>query len=94
MIKEQRTGLAGRTLIVLVPTKKHVESESYSLPAHRFSAGDIVTVLPSKNKAISASSTNVPQGVVYRVTSKQITIAFEEFPDELTDSSKLLSVYM
>ena len=40
MIKEQKTGLAGRTLFTLVPTKKHNESESLSLPANKFSPGN------------------------------------------------------
>jgi hypothetical protein len=59
-----------------------------------------VAVLPSKQKsgATTASSTTpsteIPQGVVYRVTARQIVVAFEEFPDELTDTTKLLSVYM
>lgn len=41
----------------------------------------------------TTQSKETPQGVVFRISSKQIILAFDEIPEEI-DPSRLYSIYM
>src|SRR6185295_11957566 len=57
---DEVSGLAGRTLLVLEPTRDG------DLPAHRFQPGDIAAVRPARASGAGSGSGGAPTGVVYR----------------------------
>ncbi|KGL99184.1 DNA-binding protein SMUBP-2, partial [Charadrius vociferus] len=69
----QRTGLYGRLLITFQPRKYDSDAE---LPYNSFGPGDIVGLYDSAGQADPLST-----GIVTRVTSKAVTVAFEESRD-------------
>jgi ATP-dependent RNA/DNA helicase IGHMBP2 len=73
-VADERSGLGGRTLLVLEPTREG------DLPAHRFQPGDIAAIRPGKGGAASAAT-----AVVYRVLPRRITVALDVDPDEPFD---------
>ncbi|NXS52227.1 SMBP2 protein, partial [Brachypteracias leptosomus] len=70
-----RTGLYGRLLVTFQPRKWDSEPE---LPYNSFGPGDIVGLYDS-----AAQGDPLSTGVVTRVTSKAVTVAFEESRDVL-----------
>uniref|UniRef100_A0A8C0IEM7 Immunoglobulin mu DNA binding protein 2 n=1 Tax=Bubo bubo TaxID=30461 RepID=A0A8C0IEM7_BUBBB len=71
----QRTGLYGRLLVTFQPRKHDSDAE---LPYNSFGPGDIVGLYDSAGQGDPLSS-----GIVTRVTSKAVTVAFEESRDGL-----------
>ncbi|XP_010113697.1 PREDICTED: DNA-binding protein SMUBP-2, partial [Chlamydotis macqueenii] len=71
----QRTGLYGRLLVTFQPRKYDSDAE---LPYNSFGPGDIVGLYDSAGQADPLST-----GIVTRVTSKAVTVAFEESRDSL-----------
>uniref|UniRef100_A0A8D0FVZ9 Helicase SMUBP-2/HCS1 1B domain-containing protein n=1 Tax=Strix occidentalis caurina TaxID=311401 RepID=A0A8D0FVZ9_STROC len=71
----QRTGLYGRLLVTFQPRKHDSDAE---LPYNSFGPGDIVGLYDSAGEGDPLSS-----GIVTRVTSKAVTVAFEESRDGL-----------
>ncbi|NXN97066.1 SMBP2 protein, partial [Rhinopomastus cyanomelas] len=71
----QRTGLYGRLLVTFQPRKSDSGAE---LPCNSFGPGDIVGLYDSAGRADPLSS-----GIVTRITSKAVTVAFEESRDGL-----------
>ncbi|NXV38150.1 SMBP2 protein, partial [Rissa tridactyla] len=69
----QRTGLYGRLLITFQPRKYDSDAE---LPCNSFGPGDIVGLYESAGQGDPLST-----GIVTRVTSKAVTVAFEESRD-------------
>ncbi|NXL52024.1 SMBP2 protein, partial [Podilymbus podiceps] len=69
----QRTGLYGRLLVVFQPRKYDSDAE---LPCNSFGPGDIVGLYDSAGQGDPLST-----GTVTRVTSKAVTVAFEESRD-------------
>ncbi|XP_010709175.1 DNA-binding protein SMUBP-2 [Meleagris gallopavo] len=69
----QRTGLYGRLLVTFQPRKYDSDAE---LPYNSFGPGDIVGLYDSVGQGDLLST-----GIVTRVTSKAVTIAFEESRD-------------
>ncbi|NXQ89590.1 SMBP2 protein, partial [Nyctibius grandis] len=69
----QRTGLYGRLLVTFQPRKHESDTE---LPYNSFGPGDIVGLYDSAGQGDPLST-----GVVTRVTSKAVTVAFEESRD-------------
>ncbi|NXT00568.1 SMBP2 protein, partial [Jacana jacana] len=69
----QRTGLYGRLLVTFQPRKYGSDAE---LPSNSFGPGDIVGLYHSAGWGEPLST-----GVVTRVTSKAVTVAFEESRD-------------
>ncbi|NXN25212.1 SMBP2 protein, partial [Nycticryphes semicollaris] len=69
----QRTGLYGRLLVTFQPRKYDSDTE---LPSNSFGPGDIVGLYDSTGQGEPLST-----GVVTRVTSKAVTVAFEESRD-------------
>ncbi|KFQ95864.1 DNA-binding protein SMUBP-2, partial [Nipponia nippon] len=69
----QRTGLYGRLLVTFQPRKYDAGAE---LPYNSFGPGDIVGLYDSAGQGDQLST-----GIVTRVTSKAVTIAFEESRD-------------
>ncbi|XP_075019777.1 DNA-binding protein SMUBP-2 isoform X2 [Calonectris borealis] len=69
----QRTGLYGRLLVTFQPRKHDSDAE---LPYNSFGPGDIVGLYDSAGQADPLST-----GIVTRVTSKAVTVAFEESRD-------------
>ncbi|XP_072015866.1 DNA-binding protein SMUBP-2-like [Amphiura filiformis] len=76
-ISNQSTGLYGRTLLTFELPKGHGDGK---LPTHTFSSGDIIGVGPVHG----SPSSQVASGIVSRVGTSFITVAFEEQTDELT----------
>ncbi|NXG76817.1 SMBP2 protein, partial [Baryphthengus martii] len=66
----QRTGLYGRLLVTFQPRKRDSDAE---LPYNSFGPGDIVGLYDSAGQGDPLST-----GIVTRVTSKAVTVAFEE----------------
>ncbi|KFQ14878.1 DNA-binding protein SMUBP-2, partial [Leptosomus discolor] len=66
----QRTGLYGRLLVTFQPRKCDSDAE---LPYNSFGPGDIVGLYDSAGQADPLST-----GIVTRVTSRAVTVAFEE----------------
>jgi len=75
-VADERSGLGGRTLLVLEPTREG------DLPAHRFQPGDIVAIRPAKGSTAGAATATA---VVYRVLPRRITVALDVDPDEPFD---------
>ncbi|KFO93163.1 DNA-binding protein SMUBP-2, partial [Buceros rhinoceros silvestris] len=71
----QRTGLYGRLLVTFQPRKYDSDGE---LPCNSFGPGDIVGLYDSAGQGDPLST-----GIVTRVTSKAVTVAFEESRDGL-----------
>ncbi|NXW63007.1 SMBP2 protein, partial [Eurystomus gularis] len=71
----QRTGLYGRLLVTFQPRKCDSDAE---LPCNSFGPGDIVGLYDSAGQGDPLST-----GIVTRVTSKAVTVAFEESRDGL-----------
>ncbi|XP_026706235.1 DNA-binding protein SMUBP-2 [Athene cunicularia] len=71
----QRTGLYGRLLVTFQPRKHDSDAE---LPYNSFGPGDIVGLYDSAGQGDLLSS-----GIVTRITSKAVTVAFEESRDGL-----------
>ncbi|XP_010164273.1 DNA-binding protein SMUBP-2, partial [Antrostomus carolinensis] len=69
----QRTGLYGRLLVTFQPRKYDSDAE---LPYNSFGPGDIVGLYDSAGQGDPLST-----GIVTRVTSKAVTVAFEESRD-------------
>ncbi|XP_065611447.1 DNA-binding protein SMUBP-2 [Cyrtonyx montezumae] len=69
----QRTGLYGRLLVTFQPRKYDSDAE---LPYNSFGPGDIVGLYDSVGQGDLLST-----GIVTRVTSKAVTVAFEESRD-------------
>lgn len=69
----QRTGLYGRLLVTFQPRKYDSDSE---LPYNSFGPGDIVGLYDSVGQGDLLST-----GIITRVTSKAVTVAFEESRD-------------
>ncbi|NXC49988.1 SMBP2 protein, partial [Penelope pileata] len=69
----QRTGLYGRLLVAFQPRKHGADTE---LPYNSFGPGDIVGLYDSDGRGDPLST-----GIVTRVTSKAVTVAFEESRD-------------
>ncbi|NXL65769.1 SMBP2 protein, partial [Chordeiles acutipennis] len=69
----QRTGLYGRLLVTFQPRKHDSDAE---LPYNSFGPGDIVGLYDSAGQGDPLST-----GIVTRVTSKAVTVAFEESRD-------------
>ncbi|NXP54568.1 SMBP2 protein, partial [Heliornis fulica] len=69
----QRTGLYGRLLITFQPRKRDSEAE---LPYNSLGPGDIVGLYNSASQGDPLST-----GIVTRVTSKAVTVAFEQSQD-------------
>ncbi|NXK23526.1 SMBP2 protein, partial [Arenaria interpres] len=69
----QRTGLYGRLLVTFQPRKYDSDAE---LPSNSFGPGDIVGLYDSAGQGEPLST-----GIVTRVTSKAVTVAFEESRD-------------
>ncbi|XP_074951406.1 DNA-binding protein SMUBP-2 isoform X2 [Phalacrocorax aristotelis] len=69
----QRTGLYGRLLVTFQPRKYDLDAE---LPYNSFGPGDIVGLYDSAGQGDLLST-----GIVTRVTSKAVTVAFEESRD-------------
>ncbi|KAM6067753.1 DNA-binding protein SMUBP-2 isoform 2-T2 [Theristicus caerulescens] len=69
----QRTGLYGRLLVTFQPRKYDSDAE---LPYNSFGPGDIVGLYDSAGQGDQLST-----GIVTRVTSKAVTVAFEESRD-------------
>ncbi|XP_072193027.1 DNA-binding protein SMUBP-2 [Excalfactoria chinensis] len=69
----QRTGLYGRLLVTFQPRKHDSDAE---LPYNSFGPGDIVGLYDSVGQGDLLST-----GIVTRVTSKAVTVAFEESRD-------------
>ncbi|XP_074904646.1 DNA-binding protein SMUBP-2 isoform X2 [Buteo buteo] len=69
----QRTGLYGRLLVTFQPRKYDSDAE---LPYNSFGPGDIVGLSDSAGQGDPLST-----GIVTRVTSKAVTVAFEESRD-------------
>ncbi|NXW07397.1 SMBP2 protein, partial [Fregetta grallaria] len=69
----QRTGLYGRLLVSFQPRKYDSDAE---LPYNSFGPGDIVGLYDSAGQGDPLST-----GIVTRVTSKAVTVAFEESRD-------------
>ncbi|XP_015718818.1 DNA-binding protein SMUBP-2 [Coturnix japonica] len=69
----QRTGLYGRLLVTFQPRKHDSDAE---LPYNSFGPGDIVGLYDSAGQGDLLST-----GIVTRVTSKAVTVAFEESRD-------------
>ncbi|XP_042640469.1 DNA-binding protein SMUBP-2 isoform X2 [Tyto alba] len=69
----QRTGLYGRLLVTFQPRKYDSDAE---LPYNSFGPGDVVGLYDSAGQGEQLST-----GIVTRVTSKAVTVAFEESRD-------------
>ncbi|XP_074442764.1 DNA-binding protein SMUBP-2 [Larus michahellis] len=69
----QRTGLYGRLLVTFQPRKYDSDAE---LPCNSFGPGDIVGLYETAGQGDPLST-----GIVTRVTSKAVTVAFEESRD-------------
>ncbi|NWT44032.1 SMBP2 protein, partial [Chroicocephalus maculipennis] len=69
----QRTGLYGRLLVTFQPRKYDSDAE---LPCNSFGPGDVVGLYESAGQGDPLST-----GIVTRVTSKAVTVAFEESRD-------------
>ncbi|NXN46893.1 SMBP2 protein, partial [Rhinoptilus africanus] len=69
----QRTGLYGRLLVTFQPRKYDSDAE---LPCNSFGPGDIVGLYDSAGQGDPLST-----GIVTRVTSKAVSVAFEESRD-------------
>uniref|UniRef100_A0A669QK06 Immunoglobulin mu DNA binding protein 2 n=1 Tax=Phasianus colchicus TaxID=9054 RepID=A0A669QK06_PHACC len=69
----QRTGLYGRLLVTFQPRKCYSDTE---LPYNSFGPGDIVGLYDSVSQGDLLST-----GIVTRITSKAVTVAFEESRD-------------
>ncbi|XP_064369317.1 DNA-binding protein SMUBP-2 isoform X1 [Dromaius novaehollandiae] len=69
----QRTGLYGRLLVTFQPRTYSADAE---LPSNSFGPGDIVGLYESVGQSDPLST-----GIVTRVTSKSVTVAFEESRD-------------
>ncbi|XP_075568018.1 DNA-binding protein SMUBP-2 isoform X2 [Pelecanus crispus] len=69
----QRTGLYGRLLVTFQPRKYDSDAE---LPYNSFGPGDIVGLYDSAGQGDPLST-----GIITRVTSKAVTVAFEESRD-------------
>ncbi|XP_010289413.1 PREDICTED: DNA-binding protein SMUBP-2, partial [Phaethon lepturus] len=69
----QRTGLYGRLLVTFQPRKYDSDAE---LPYNSFGPGDVVGLYDSAGQGDPLST-----GIVTRVTSKAVTVAFEESRD-------------
>ncbi|NWI33161.1 SMBP2 protein, partial [Sula dactylatra] len=72
-VANQRTGLYGRLLVTFQPRKYDSDAE---LPYNSFGPGDIVGLYDSAGQGDLLST-----GIVTRVTSKAVTVAFEESRD-------------
>ncbi|KAM9278212.1 DNA-binding protein SMUBP-2 isoform 1-T1 [Morus bassanus] len=72
-VANQRTGLYGRLLVTFQPRKYDSDAE---LPYNSFGPGDIVGLYDSAGQGDPLST-----GIVTRVTSKAVTVAFEESRD-------------
>eukprot|EP01119_Soliformovum_irregulare_P006561 TRINITY_DN1870_c2_g1_i2.p1 TRINITY_DN1870_c2_g1~~TRINITY_DN1870_c2_g1_i2.p1 ORF type:complete len:255 (-),score=61.68 TRINITY_DN1870_c2_g1_i2:651-1415(-) len=91
-VESTRTGLGGRSLIKLKSNKP-----DHPLTAHKFTVGDIVSILPTKfskaeltkGKPVETKSSDVQQGVIFKVTQFAITVAYSEVPDEVSESGPL-----
>ncbi|NWU49445.1 SMBP2 protein, partial [Dromas ardeola] len=69
----QRTGLYGRLLVTFQPRRYDSDAE---LPCNSFGPGDVVGLYDSAGQGDPLST-----GIVTRVTSKAVTVAFEESRD-------------
>jgi superfamily I DNA and/or RNA helicase len=74
-VVEESAGPGGRVLVALERTRGD------ELPAHRFQPGDIAA-LRSLRAPQRSEDAAAPPGVVYRVTSRRVTIALDEPPEE------------
>ena len=83
VVAEVGSGLYGRTLVTFVHMSKKA---AIPLRSAAFSVRDVVRIGP-------ASATDKPQGVVYRVTQTEITVAFDEYyADELAGTISLIKL--
>lgn len=71
-IEGVKTGLCGRTLVKLEP----FNPATLALPAHKIGVGDIVGLVGWEGRA-----------VVYRIGQRQLTLVFEDFPDDFPAQS-------
>eukprot|EP01102_Stenamoeba_stenopodia_P003957 TRINITY_DN1408_c0_g2_i1.p1 TRINITY_DN1408_c0_g2~~TRINITY_DN1408_c0_g2_i1.p1 ORF type:complete len:800 (+),score=150.06 TRINITY_DN1408_c0_g2_i1:186-2585(+) len=78
-----RTGLAGKTLLEVIPPSANVKL----FPAHRFQAGDIVGFRPSNCDSGPITEANAVKqtGVIFEVSEERIIIAFNSPPEEDLD---------
>ncbi|KAK5574736.1 hypothetical protein RB653_009989 [Dictyostelium firmibasis] len=103
------TGLSGRILVKLArasfvdnisttSNKKSKNDENsddddennFDLPPHKFSNGDIVGIRPSKSKP---GTNHYYTGVVYKVDSRKIVIAYDDYEDSDPNNRPLLDEY-
>ncbi|KAJ8019245.1 DNA-binding protein SMUBP-2 [Holothuria leucospilota] len=81
-VTNQSTGLYGRTLITLEPSKHHGIA---SLPANRITTGDIVGLYPSNSAPTAASQ--CLSGLVWQIRSSKVIIAVENQEQRLDHSA-------
>ncbi|KAJ8048856.1 DNA-binding protein SMUBP-2 [Holothuria leucospilota] len=81
-VTNQSTGLYGRTLITLEPSKHHGIA---SLPANRITTGDIVGLYPSNSAPTAASQ--CLSGLVWQIRSSKVIIAVENQEQRLDHST-------
>ncbi|PRP75087.1 DNA-binding protein SMUBP-2 [Planoprotostelium fungivorum] len=102
VVSSSSTGLGGRSLVKFEGSKAvQGLTEEGRLPAHRFSSGDIVKVSPSAPKGQQQvpiqkndSDLQPATGVILRVSPTKITVAFDDFPDDLLSSGHTFSLFM
>jgi ATP-dependent RNA/DNA helicase IGHMBP2 len=82
-VHDEESGLGGRRIIVLRPTR------TQSLPAHRFAPGDLVRLAERFEELASAEQ---PTGVVGRVRTDEISIALDHDDVDLPSSVNLLRI--
>lgn len=70
---DAQLGLMGKTLLEFQSNKGDL------LPPHKFGTHDVVVLKPNK---ADMSSTNLGQGVVYRLKDSSITVAFDDVPED------------
>jgi len=78
-IADEFSGLGGRTLLELEPTR------GGDLPATRFQPGDLVLVRSSRDAGRPGAApllAGAPTAVVFRMRSRRITVALDDIPEE------------
>ena len=86
-IVDARGGLLGQTIVTLeVSSRKKTDRDvAPTLPTHCFSPHDIVRLRPSNVKVeeMNTSSSEFPQGVIYRIRDSSIELALDDVPEFL-----------
>lgn len=77
-IEDIENGLLGKTLLTL--SRRTNKGCKGTLPAHRFSQHDVMCIRPNKGDRDKKFAI---EGVVYRLSENSITVAVDEYPDEL-----------